>query len=412
MSKNNAAAEVYRLTLASLVAAAFMFHLAILWESRGKIAAGYGDFIIFYTGAQIINDGKAKEVFNVETQNAYQAKFEVPQLEWPLPFNHAPYELFLFLPLAHLRYPVAHAVWSGVSLLLLVIMLQWLLRYVHSPHSLFIVASVLAWFPTMEALRLGQDSILSTALMLAVFAALKRQRDGWAGFFLALGLYKPQLVLPMAGVFLVARRWRSLIVFGVAGGVLAAVSLAVVGWQGIFDLASILKSMGNYAFVVRPALMPNIRGLSNALLRKENFEAMAANVVISLALYALCLYLWRRKFDVVSSGFDLKFSLTLVTTVLISYHLYAHDLFLLSFSMILLFRYVSSVAPHRPALSNVFYGLLLIFLLPLVPRYLIESRLFWWWAVPILLLYLILSVEILKRRWLEEAASGSIIISV
>src|SRR5687768_12097166 len=144
---DNVIAKVYRLVFAALVAASLIFHLAILWESRREIAAGYGDFIIFYTGAQIINDGKSKELFKIETQNVYQAKFDVPQLEWPLPFNHAPYELFLFLPLAHLSYPVAHAIWSGGNLILLVIMLRWLLAYVHSPHSFFIAASVLAWFP-------------------------------------------------------------------------------------------------------------------------------------------------------------------------------------------------------------------------------------------------------------------------
>jgi len=249
MSKNNAAAKLYRLTLVSVIAASFMFHLAILWESRGKIAAGYGDFIIFYTGAQIINDGKAKELFKVGTQNAYQAKFEVPQLEWPLPFNHAPYELFLFLPLAHFSYPMAHAIWSGMNLLLLAFVLQWLLSYVHSPHNLFIGASVLAWFPTMEALRLGQDSILSAALLLAVFAALKRQHDGWAGFFLALGLYKPQLVLPMVGVFLVARRWRSLIVFGVTGVVLATISLFLLSWAYAHAEASYLAPSEFTAFL-------------------------------------------------------------------------------------------------------------------------------------------------------------------
>src|SRR5678815_2528685 len=110
-------AKLYKLTLAALVAASLIFHLAILWASRHRIAEGYGDFIIFYTGAQIINDGKSKELFKIETQNAYQAKFEVPQLEWPLPFNHAPYELLLFLPLAHFSYPAAHAIWSGINLL-------------------------------------------------------------------------------------------------------------------------------------------------------------------------------------------------------------------------------------------------------------------------------------------------------
>ena len=132
---DNTIGKFYRLILASLVAGSLSFHLAVLWESRHRIAAGYGDFIIFYTGAQIINDGKSKELFKPETQNAYQAKFDVPQLEWPLPFNHAPYELFLFLPLTHFSYPVAHAIWSGLNLILLVIMLRWLLRYVNSPQN-------------------------------------------------------------------------------------------------------------------------------------------------------------------------------------------------------------------------------------------------------------------------------------
>ena len=91
-----ASAKLCRLIFAALVAASLIFHISILWESRHKIAAGYGDFIIFYTGAQIIADGKSRELFKVGTQNAYQAKFDVPQLEWPLPFNHARFELFLF----------------------------------------------------------------------------------------------------------------------------------------------------------------------------------------------------------------------------------------------------------------------------------------------------------------------------
>src|SRR5688572_3737017 len=316
MSENRIV-RFYRLTLAALVAACLIFHLAILWESRKEIATGYGDFIIFYTGAQIINDGKSKELFKIETQNAYQAKFNVPQLEWPLPFNHAPYELFLFLPLAHLSYPLAHAIWSGVNLIFLVIMLRWLLAYVHSPHSFFIAASVLAWFPAMETLRLGQDSILSTALLLAVFVALKRKRDGLAGFLLALGLYKPQLVLPMAGAFVVARRWYTLSVFGVTGVILAAVSLGLVGWNGIFDFLSILRSMHHYSYIIYPANMPNIRGLLHDLFFTGNLEFLVfgVTVAISVVLYVVCIYIWRGEFDALDPAFDLKFSLTVVTTV-------------------------------------------------------------------------------------------------
>ena len=392
--------KFYRLILAALVAGSVIFHLAILWESRSRIAAGYGDFIIFYTGAQIINDGKSKELFKVETQNDYQAKFDVPQLEWPLPFNHAPYELFLFLPLVHFSYPAAHAIWSGLNLALLFTMLRWLLPYVNSPHGLFIVASFLGWFPTMEALRLGQDSILSTALLLAVFVALKRKRDGWAGVLLALGLYKPQLALPMAGAFLVARRWYTLTTFSITGAMLVAVSFGMVGWDGVFDFLAILRSMHHYSYIIYPANMPNIRGLIHDLFGTGNLETLAfsVTVVISVLLYVVCMYLWRSEYDVLDPSFDLKFSLTVVTTVLISYHLYSHDLFPVALALILIFRYISTNEATHAVLSRTFYVILIIVFLPVIPRYLIDQSALGWGALPILLLYAVLVVEILRHE--------------
>jgi hypothetical protein len=388
---------LYKLILAAIIAGSSVFHLAIIWESRHHIAAGYGDFIIFYTGAQIVNDGKSKELFKIETQNAYQVKFEVPQLEWPLPFNHAPYELFLFLPLVHFSYPVAHAIWSGVNLLLLAFMLHWLLHYVHSPHSLFIVASVLAWFPTMETFRLGQDSILSTVLLLAVFVSLKQKRDGLAGLFLALGLYKPQLVLPLAGCLLMARRWYSLSVFTITGIALFVISIWMVGWEGMFDFLSILRSMRNYSYVIYPANMPNIRGLLYDLLYDGKTESLlfTLTVVISGAAYLLCIYLWRGGFDALDPIFDLKFSLTLLTTVLISYHLYSHDLFPVAVTLILFFRYLNIERISSRSLSLVFYIILVILFLPVIPRFLISSSAFGWGALPLLVLFTVLAAEIL-----------------
>ena len=401
--------KIYKLILAALVAGSIIFHLAILWESRSRIAAGYGDFIIFYTGAQIINDGKSKELFKIETQNAYQARFDIPQLEWPLPFNHAPYELFLFLPLVHFSYPVAHAVWSGLNLALLVIMLRWLLPYINSPHSFFIAASFLGWFPTMEALRLGQDSIMSTALLLAVFVALKRQREGWAGFFLALGLYKPQLALPMAGAFLVEKRWNTLTAFGITGAMLVAVSFGMVGWDGVFDFVSILRSMHHYSYIVYPANMPNIRGFLYDLCGTGNLEPLAfsVTVMISVLLYAVCMYLWRSEYDVLDPTFDLKFSLTIVTTVLISYHLYSHDLFPVALALILLFRYFSTNGATHVILSRTFYVVLIIFFLPVIPRYLIDRSALGWGALPILLLYAVLAVEILRHERIKIVKEAS-----
>lgn len=392
--------KCYRLILVGFIAANLIFHLAILWESRYRIAAGFGDFIIFYTGAQIVNDGKSEELYKVDTQNAYQSKFDIPQLAWPLPYNHAPYELIPFLPLARLSYPVAHAIWSSLNLLLLVIMLRWFLGYVQSPHAYLVVALLFVWFPTMETFRLGQDSILSMGLLLAVFVALKGKRDLWAGFFLALGLYKPQLVLPLAGVFVFESRWQSVLTFSITGAVLVGLSLLMVGVGGAFDFVSMLRSMGDYTFIIFPPNMPNVRGLSTLLLRWQGADLTigAVTLGVSIALYCFCLYCWRQKSDVQDPLFDLKFSLTLVTTVLISYHLYAHDLFPITLSLALLFRYLNSNEPTHWATFQGYYFLLILLFVPFVPRYLIYLRLFGWGSMPILLLYALLALEILRRQ--------------
>lgn len=97
------------------------------------------------------------------------------------------------------------------------------------------------------------------------------------------------------------------------------------------------------------------------------------------------------------SGIDLKLSLINVTTVLISYHLYAHDLFPLVLPLILFFRYIAAAGRRTALIWDSFYGLLVVLLLPFVPRYLIQSSSFGWVAAAVLLLSTIINVEILNR---------------
>jgi hypothetical protein len=79
---------------------------------------------------------------------------------------------------------------------------------------------------------------------------------------------------------------------------------------------------------------------------------------------------------------------------LISYHLYAHDLFPLALSLILIFRYVNLGKPTHSVLFNAFYFVLIILFIPLVPRHLINLSVLGLAALPILLLYAVLTVEI------------------
>jgi hypothetical protein len=194
-------------------------------------------------------------------------------------------------------------------------------------------------------------------------------------------------------------------VFGLTGVLLVVISLAMVGLEGAFDLVSILKSMGDYSFVIYPRNMPNVRGLSNVAFDALGLDLPAGAVIfaISLAFYGICLYLWRREVDANDPAFDLLFSLAVVATALISYHLYAHDLFPVTIPLILLFRYINRGWVRHWIISGVFFSLLLIGFIPLLPRYLIQFRSFGWGALFTLILYIILSVELFRRERVSVA---------
>ena len=88
--------------------------------------------------------------------------------------------------------------------------------------------------------------------------------------------------------------------------------------------------------------------------------------------------------------------------MLISYHLYAHDLFPVVLSLILLFRFASAGMMIDRTMANAFWLILIICFIPLVPHLLMKAKVFGWGAMPFLLLYTILSVEIVSRARKSE----------
>ena len=107
---------------------------------------------------------------------------------------------------------------------------------------------------------------MSLLILVGVFASLKYRRDVAARGILALGLYKPQLVLPLAGILLMRRNWPTVIGFAATAACLAAISLAMVSWEGILGLSSIVLEMDRPTTIVYPAHMANLRGLFFPLL--------------------------------------------------------------------------------------------------------------------------------------------------
>jgi hypothetical protein len=394
---NSESYRMYRWLLTAIVTLSLLMGMQITWITRSFMAQGHYDFIIFYTGAEMVNAGKGPDLYDLSIQQAHQEKFRLPKKAWSvLPFNHAPYELLPFLPLAKLSFQTAHLVWSIISVVMLMFACIILLALTERSHRLPLGALMLAFYPTWITIKMGQDSAMSLLILLGVFASLKYHRDVVAGGILALGLYKPQLVLPLAGILLVSRNWQTLIGFAATAAFLAAISFAMVGWEGILGLFSILSEMDQPTTIVYPAHMANLRGFFFSLLSLFR-SAELTNIftaISSLIVYGYTAIMWKNNASRNSPLFDLQFSLAIAATVLISYHLYPHDVIVLVIPIVLTFNYLLVHQPRLNIASNVFLFVLVLLYLPFVPILLEHTGSFGSLVAPILIMYGVLIFEI------------------
>ncbi|MGE5217334.1 MAG: glycosyltransferase family 87 protein [Chloroflexota bacterium] len=363
------------------------------------IKIGHFDFVLYYSAAKIIDDGKRDQLYDLALQKDYQKGFGLAYRNRVLPYNHPPYELLALLPLANFSFPVAHALWTVINILLLVLMLYRLSYFVTAEFRALFGLMLFAYYPTLTALKMGQDSIITAYLLVETFVNLKRRRFAVAGAVLALGLYKPQFVLPLAGILFFRRCWPAVLGFLSATALLAAVSLAMVGSSGLAALFSMWLSMTHRGQVVWPELMVNLRGLVYMIL---NLGGMAGatnvlNLLLSALVYVVALRLWRVPANDRDELFNLRFALAVTATVLVSFHLYSYDATLLILPMVLMLDHVLKGRARSTVVRPALFALLIFLFLPLLPNWLLSVAVLAWWALPIPILFGLIAVELVKH---------------
>ena len=108
----------------------------------------------------------------------------------------------------------------------------------------FIYVTILAFFPVWYCLGQGQDSILLVFLFALSFWLWRRGQDDAAGFVLAMGLFRPQLVLPFVLTAFLAGRWKFVRGFIPGAVLVVGLSTLVVGLHGMGEFVRILISQG------------------------------------------------------------------------------------------------------------------------------------------------------------------------
>jgi hypothetical protein len=315
-----------------------MIHAAVFWSVREQIRKGYSDFSIYYCAGTIVRRGFGHHLYDSVTQFKVQREFspEVAIRLDALPYNHPPFEAVLFAPFSYVSYPFAFGLWALANLGMLMslpFMLRRELQHLQNYSWPSWVLASLGFFPIFFALLQGQDAVLLLFLYTLVFVCLKRNRDLFAGGWLALGLFKPHLILPFVFLLLMQGRKKVLYGFLPIAAILSVGSVAVVGWEGVLlyphYVLHLEDTMARGA--IMPSDMPNLRGILYVLLHGDSYVGLVA---LASSVGVLLFAAWQCRGE--ANLFNLKFSLAAVATVLVSYHGLGYDLSMLMLPILLL----------------------------------------------------------------------------
>ncbi len=204
------------------------------------------DFAMFYTAADLANDGRWDAVYDL---TAFERRFllltGLPDGPGVPTFGYPPILAQILQPLVALvSLPMATLVFSGLGLLAAVDRLRALGMGWRG------ILLLLAFYPTTLSLELGQNSLFSLAAVAGFVGLMLRQRPVLAGLVLGLLVYKPQLLAAVGLFLLLAPRRHRKVIMGAAAGatslVVASIGVAPSAWKAFpAGLRSLVAVSGN-----------------------------------------------------------------------------------------------------------------------------------------------------------------------
>ena len=345
----------------------FAYGYVILRGARPGFWVGPHDFTSFYTGALMLRQGLGSRLYDLAAQAQVQQALLRPYgwvfADGLLPYIYPPFLAVLFVPLTWVSLQWAFILWNLANLALIIttvalLLAQW--RRLSPGYLAISTVIALAFIPVFQGVRNGQSSFLVLLALTLTYVAQAKKHEALSGLALAFGLIKPQLVVLFVLWLLVRRRWRALLAFGAAAIALLFVSCGITGSDGLMAYLPLTRQMlawdGRYG--IYPAVMPNLRGTVVRLSHlhqawqgspPSTLATMLANVLFALPILWLLFLGWRTSRQGSMGAEDLCFAQTISAGLLLSPHLYGHDLSLLVLGGFLLTRRLLAAGRLRAA---------------------------------------------------------------
>ena len=355
--------RVHGLVLALSLWSVYAWNVATpgLFDRAGNLKGT--DFLHFYTLGSLALAHRGADLYNMSAQSQLVAQ-RVPAATGIryLPV-YPPQVSILFAPFAHLSYPCALVLWLTLSSLIYgaCIYVLWRICPNLRNYGLTVLVLALAFPAFWHLIAWGQTSALALACFTLAFFALHAERELLAGLALGCLIFKPQLGLAAAVIFVDTRRWKV-----VAGALLSALAQLAAAWiyYGPDSLRTWIQTLFRFPSLL-PLLEPklyqthSLRTFWTMLLPWPNlaFGLYILTALLTLALAARC---WQS-----SVSLPLRYSALLLATVLVAPHLTVYDLVILAPAFLLLTDWIVA-EPNQSTTSCLELLLYLAFALPLL----------------------------------------------
>jgi alpha-1,2-mannosyltransferase len=298
------------------------------------------DFLHFYTLGSLALAHRGPDLYNMDAQ-AQLAAERVPAAAGIryLPL-YPPQVSIFFAPFARLSYSLALILWLTLSSLIYGVCCYALWRACPNlrKHKLTITILALAFPAFWHLIAWGQTSALALACFTIAFFGLRARREFLAGLLLGCLIFKPQLALAAALVFVVTLNLKV-----IAGALLSVSTQLAAAWL-YYGLAPLRDWM--HTLLDLPSLLPQLEPRLYQTHSLRTFWTMliptpaaslALYVATALLLSALTVACWRSRLSL-----SLRYSALLLATVLLAPHLTVYDLVILAPAFLLLSDWIVS----------------------------------------------------------------------
>ncbi len=322
------------------------------------------DFLHLYTAGSVAAAHRGADLYDMNAQAALAAQ-RVPEAAGIHYLPLYPPQVSVFLaPLAHLSYGWALFLWWCGSAAVYGICCYCIWRACpnlrgHGGTVALLAAAYPAFF---HLIAWGQTSAAALACFTLMFFLLRDKRDFLAGVVLGCLIFKPQLGLAGAILFVSIGAWKT-----VLGAVLSAAGQLSVGvvYYGIEPLRQwthVLRNVGKVLPLLEPKLYQthSLRTFWSMLVPWPGIS-FGLYVLSAAAVVGVTVALWKWG----QAALPLRYSALLLASVLVAPHLTVYDLVILAPAFILLADWL---VDQQRALSTRWLGTLLylVYALPLL----------------------------------------------